>query len=72
MNSALGFIAVMAVVFFVTPLAYPPADITLTQAAAITLLAFVCRAVLAPEMPDIYLVNGTDTEEDAEWNEKNI
>jgi hypothetical protein len=66
MNAALGFIAVMAVIYFVTPLAYPPADLTLTQAAAITLLAFVGRAVLASELPDIYLVNGTDTEEDAE------
>lgn len=64
MNAALGFVAVMAVVFFVVPLAYPPADLTLIQAAAITLLMFVARAVLAPELPDIYLVNGTNDEED--------
>lgn len=42
------------------PLAYPPADLTLTQAA----VAFVARAVLAPELPDIYLVNGSNDEED--------
>lgn len=64
MNAALGFIAVMAVIYFVTPLAYPPADLTLTQAAAITLLAFVARAVLAPELPDIYLVNGSNDDEE--------
>lgn len=66
MNAALGFLAVMAVIYFVTPLAYPPADLTLIQAASITLLAFVARAVLAPELPDIYLVNGSNDEEDAE------
>jgi hypothetical protein len=64
MNRALGFIAVMGIVFLVTPLAYPPADLTLIQAAAITLLAFVARAVLAPELPDIYLVNGSNDEEE--------
>jgi hypothetical protein len=67
--AALGFIAVMAVVYFVLPLAMPTADITLIQAAAITLLAFVGRAVLAPELPDIYLVNGDQNEGDDDLSE---
>lgn len=43
---ALGFIAVMAVTYFATPIALPSVEVTLTQSAAITLLAFVLRAVL--------------------------
>lgn len=43
---ALGFIAVMATVYFAVPIAAPSVDLTLMQSAAITLLAYVARAVL--------------------------
>lgn len=66
MNRIALFLLITTITYFVLPLAYPAANITLTQAAAITLLAFVARAVLAPESPDIYLVNGSNEEEDAE------
>jgi hypothetical protein len=44
--TVLGFIAVMAVVHFVVPIAAPSVELTLIQSAAITLLLFVVRAVL--------------------------
>lgn len=44
--TVLGFIAVMAATYFVVPIALPSAEVTLTQSAAITLLAFVARVVL--------------------------
>jgi hypothetical protein len=37
-----------------------------SQSAAVTLLAFVWRTLLSPEPPEVYLVNGQLTEEDAE------
>ncbi|AYA77374.1 hypothetical protein DOE78_19025 [Bacillus sp. Y1] len=44
--TVLGFIAVMAVTYFVVPIAVPSVELTLIQSAAITLLLFVLRAVL--------------------------
>jgi hypothetical protein len=41
-------------------------DLTLSQSAAITLLAFVWRTLLSPEPPEVYLVNGQLTEEESE------
>ncbi|MNP87598.1 hypothetical protein D3C76_1886170 [compost metagenome] len=54
----------MAIVFFTVPVALPGVNVTLIQAAAITLLAFVAKTLLSPEAPDIYLINGKG--EDAE------
>lgn len=61
---ALGFIAVMAVVYFVVPIAAPAVGLTIIQSAAITLLAFVARAVLTPDMPEVYFVNAKEAEVD--------
>ena len=57
------FALVMAIVYFTVPVAFH-ADITLLQAAAITLLAFVWRTLLSPEPPEVFLVNGNLTKED--------
>jgi hypothetical protein len=61
-----NFALVMATVFFAVPVAFPGADLTVSQSAAITLFAFVWRTLLSPEPPEVYLVNGQLTEEDAE------
>lgn len=61
-----NFALVMATVFFAVPVALPGVELTLTQSAAITLLAFVWRTLLSPEPPEVYLVNGKLTEEDDE------
>jgi hypothetical protein len=61
-----NFALVMATVYFAIPVALPGVDITIAQSAAITLLAFVWRTLLSPEPPEVYLVNGQLTEEDAE------
>lgn len=61
-----NFALVMAIVYFATPVALPGADLTLAQSAALTLLAFVWRTLLSPEPPEVYLINGKMTEEDAE------
>jgi hypothetical protein len=61
-----NFALVMATVYFAVPVALPGTDLTLSQSAAITLLAFVWRTLLSPEPPEVYLVNGQLTEEDAE------
>ena len=58
-NFALG----MATVYFAVPVAFHY-DLTLSQSAAITLLAFVWRTLLSPDTPEVYLVNGQLTEED--------
>jgi hypothetical protein len=42
----LGFVAVMAITYYVVPIAVPTVDLTLTQTVAITFLAFVLRLVL--------------------------
>jgi hypothetical protein len=60
-----NFLLVLATVYFAVPVALPGADITLAQAAAITLLAFVWRTLLSPEPPEVFLVNGQLSEEDA-------
>jgi hypothetical protein len=52
-----NFALVMATVYFAVPVAFHY-DLTLSQSAAITLLS--------PEPPEVYLVNGQLTEEDAE------
>jgi hypothetical protein len=64
MMQALGFLAVVATVYFVTPYAIPSFEPTIIQSAAITLLAFVARAVLTPDMPEVYLVNAKQYEEE--------
>jgi hypothetical protein len=61
-----NFALVMATVFFAVPVALPGADLTLSQSAAITLLAFVWRTLLSPEPPEVYLVNGQLTDEESE------
>jgi hypothetical protein len=58
----LNFGIVMGTVYFAGPLAFRT-DEPLIQAAAITLLAFVWRTLLSPEPPEVYLVNGKETEE---------
>jgi hypothetical protein len=60
-----NFAIVMATIYFAVPVAFHY-DLTLIQSAAITLLAFVWRTLLSPEPPEVYLVNGQLTEEDAE------
>jgi hypothetical protein len=61
-----NFALVMAIVYFGVPVAVPGADLSLTQSAAITLLAFTAKTLLSPEGPEIYLINGKQDEEDAE------
>jgi hypothetical protein len=58
-----NFALVMATVYFAVPVAFHY-DFTLSQSAAITLLAFVWRTLLSPEPPEVYLVNGQLTEEE--------
>jgi hypothetical protein len=60
-----NFALVMATVYFAVPIAFHY-DLTVSQSAAITLLAFVWRTLLSPEPPEVYLVNGQLSEEDAE------
>jgi hypothetical protein len=60
-----NFALVMATVYFAVPVAFHY-DLPLSQSAAITLLAFVWRTLLSPEPPEVYLVNGQLSEEDAE------
>jgi hypothetical protein len=59
-----NFALVMATVFFAVPVAFHY-DLTLSQSAAITLLAFVWRTLLSPEPPEVYLVNGQLSEEES-------
>jgi hypothetical protein len=58
-----NFLLVMATVYFAVPVAFHY-DPTLSQSAAITLLAFVWRTLLSPEPPEVYLVNGQLSEEE--------
>jgi hypothetical protein len=60
-----NFALVMATIHYAVPVAFHY-DLTLSQSAAITLLAFVWRTLLSPEPLEVYLVNGQLTEEDAE------
>jgi hypothetical protein len=60
-----NFAIVMATMFYAVPVAFHY-DLTVSQSAAITLLAFVWRTLLSPEPPEVYLVNGQLTEEDDE------
>jgi hypothetical protein len=60
-----NFLLVMATVYYAVPVAFHY-NLTLSQSAAITLLAFVWRTLLSPEPPEVYLVNEKETEEDAE------
>jgi hypothetical protein len=60
-----NFALVMATVFYAVPVAFHY-DLTVSQRAGITLLAFVWRTLLSPEPPEVYLVNGQLSEEDAE------
>jgi uncharacterized membrane protein YesL len=60
-----NFALVMATVFYAVPVAFHY-DLTVSQSAGITLLAFVWRTLLSPEPPEVYLVNGQLSEEDAE------
>jgi hypothetical protein len=46
MIRALVFIALMAIVYFVVPTAFPSVHVTLLQAAAITFLTLLARIVL--------------------------
>lgn len=59
-----NFALVMAIIYFAVPVATGE-DLTLTQSAAYTLLAFVWRTLLSPEPPEVYLVNGQLTEEES-------
>jgi hypothetical protein len=63
---ALYYAVVMAVIYYAIPFAWPSVHITLIQAATITLLAFLAKTFLAPDGPEIYLVNGKDDEGEAE------
>jgi hypothetical protein len=62
-SNVLNFALVMAITYFTVPVALPGVDMTLMQAAAITLLAFVTKTLLSPEAPEIYLINGKDGDE---------
>ncbi len=42
----LSYLLIMAVVYFVVPIAWPTVDITITQAAAITFLVQVVRVTV--------------------------
>jgi hypothetical protein len=55
-----NFAVVMVVVYFCVPVALPGTDVTLTQSASITLLAFVWRTLLSPEAPEVYLINAKE------------
>jgi hypothetical protein len=59
-----NFALVMATVFYAVPVAFHY-DLTLSQSAGITLLAFVWRTLLSPEPPEVYLVNGQLSEEES-------
>jgi hypothetical protein len=54
----------MAVVYFAIPFAWPSVHITLIQAATITLLAFLVKTFLAPDSPEVYVINGKHYEGD--------
>jgi hypothetical protein len=58
-----NFALVMATIYYAVPVAFHYA-LTVSQSAAITLLAFVWRTLLSPEPPEVYLVNGQLNEED--------
>jgi hypothetical protein len=60
-----NFAIVMATIYYAVPVAFHY-DPTVSQIAAITLLAFVWRTLLSPEPPEVYLVNGQLSEEDTE------
>jgi hypothetical protein len=60
-----NFLLVMATVYYAVPVAFNY-DLTISQSAAITLLAFVWRTLLSPEPPEVYLVNGQLSEEESE------
>jgi hypothetical protein len=60
-----NFLLVMATVYFAVPVAFHY-DLTVSQSAAITLLAFVWRTLLSPEPSEVYLVNGQLIEEESE------
>lgn len=70
MMRAVGFITVMAVTYFVVPIAAPSVSLTLMQSAAITLLAFVARAVLTEginvKLDGIQTIDIYDGEDEAE------
>jgi hypothetical protein len=59
-----NFALFMATVYFAVPVAFHY-NLTLSQCAAITLLAFVWRTLLSPEPPEVYLVNGQLSEEES-------
>ena len=59
---ALYYAIVMALVYFAIPFAWPSVHITLIQAATITLLAFLAKTFLAPESPEVYVINGKGEE----------
>ncbi|MDR7001606.1 hypothetical protein J2Y67_004079 [Neobacillus niacini] len=63
---ALYYVVVMAVVYFAVPFAWPSVHITLIQAATITLLAFLVKTFLAPESPEVYVINGKHYEGESE------
>jgi hypothetical protein len=62
----LGFAAVMAIIYFVVPVAMPGYSPTLMQSAAITLLAFTARVVLTESISvkvnDLVIVSAETTE----------
>jgi hypothetical protein len=60
----LEFAVVMAIVYFITPVAFRT-DITWVQSAAITLLAYLAKDLFAVE-PEIYLINGKQEGEETE------
>jgi hypothetical protein len=60
-----NFALIMATIYFAVPVAFHY-DLTLSQSAGITLLAFVWRTLLSPEPPEVYLVNGQLSEEESE------
>lgn len=46
MYAIIGYGFIMAIVYFVVPIAFPTVDITVLQAAAITFLVVMTRGVL--------------------------
>jgi hypothetical protein len=65
LTMAANFALVMATIYYAVPVAFQY-DLTVSQSAAITLLAFVWRTLLSPEPPEVFLVNGQLSEEESE------
>lgn len=61
MYAIIGYLAIMAIVYFVVPIAFPTVDVTVIQATAITFLVVIARVTLTE---GIYVkIHGVDSVE---------